>query len=251
MRDEQDAAKLLTCGIERGQPRLTQAGRQDDQPSFVARFAGSPECCKCFQLYGVWHRRWFGRFGDHLNDTLGRDGSASFSICVDPIQVDRARLRMDKQIVERSRNVSEPPIGICTQDTVVPFHAALQRWPSQIRAADESGTLSVAVVKDVGLGVERSVASFEYAELEVFSKIHQVDQGIRVRRIEIVACDDPHATALVDQVAKVLANKVDTTLQDECHREVGAGSPIQARPYMGQQRIVGSTNKQALAGWPL
>ena len=49
----------------------------------------------------------------------------------------------------------------------------------------------------------------------------------------------------------MLANKGNTTLQNECHREVGTGRPIQARPYMREQRIVSSTNEQTLAGRPL
>ena len=158
---------------------------------------------------------------------------------------------MNKQIFERSGNLGEAAIRIRAEDTVVPFHAALERRPSQIRAADESRALSVRVVEDVGLRMERSVASFEHAKLEVSSKVHQVDQSIRVRRIEIVARHDAHASALVEQVAKMLANQGDTTLQDERDGKVGTGSPIQARPYMGEQRIVGSANEQTLAGWAL
>ena len=46
--------------------------------------------------------------------------------------------------------------------------------------------------------MERSIARLEHAELEVASQVHQVDQGIRVRRVEVVACDDAHATAFVE-----------------------------------------------------
>lgn len=72
----------------------------------------------------------------------------------DPIQIHGSCLRMNKQVVERARNLSETAIRILTKDTVVPFHAALQCRPSQIRAADECRALITTVVEDVRLRVK-------------------------------------------------------------------------------------------------
>ena len=145
-------------------------------------------------------------------------------------EIDGACLWMNKQIFERSGNLGEASIRVRAKDTVVPFHAALQRRPSQIRAADECGALTVRVVEDVGLRMERSARRFKHAELQIASKVHQVDQGIRVGRVEIVAGDDAHAAASIQQVAKVLANQGNATLQDEGDGKIGTGSLIQARP---------------------
>ena len=59
MSDEQHSTKVLACRIEGGQPRLSQAGRQDDQAGFVASFASRLERRECFLLDGVRRRRWF------------------------------------------------------------------------------------------------------------------------------------------------------------------------------------------------
>ena len=154
MSDEQHSTKILACRIEGGQPRLSQAGRQDDQPGFVADLAGRLERCECFLLDGMRRRRWFRGLLDDFNHSLERNRAASFAIRVDPIQIDGACLGMNKQVVERTCNLSETTICVRTKDTVVPFHAALQCRPSQVRAADERRALTVPVVEDVCLRME-------------------------------------------------------------------------------------------------
>ncbi len=239
MRDEEDPGE--GPAVECREPGLAEARGQHDEACAVARMPRRRQRGQGGALDGVRLGRRRVRFIRHdaLREIGQWCGAAPVGIGGDPVGGQRPRLRMGKQRLEGRGDNIGGAFGV-----KVPFDAAGQRRPRQVRAADDRRPLPVGGAEEPGLRMERPGAGFEHPQLCAV-EIGQPMQRRRLGHVHVVADDDPEPAAAGEQVAEPRLDQLDAGLHGEGHRQIDAVGPVDSFCDQRQQGVIGAGGEAA------
>ena len=93
-------------------------------------------------------------------------------------------------------------------------------------------------MEEVGFGVKgHSGAALDDEEFEAWAELKQILESFGFGHIEVIAGDDTHAAWAIEEVLQMPSEQIESTLLDECHREVDLFGPIDRRFEIRQKRI--------------
>ena len=93
-------------------------------------------------------------------------------------------------------------------------------------------------MENITLWVETYFACLENAEFDVASEVKELEKGLRVRDVEIIAGHKPQSTTAVEEVSKVLLHEAKAADLDEGHADIGAYSTIKVGEQVRKQWII-------------